>query len=166
MASDCGKEVGTTKNSQSKATDKQNPWWTQSTKFAKSRKSFRYHIWNDCGKPRDGHVYRCYKLSKSKYRHVCRLAFNTRVSKLHTTLNMLYRTKNSKQFWKVVRNTRKDLNDYSKDISIDVLEQHFEQEFSVSSRVITDEMVQEAINKTAEIKCITSTCKTGSQRCI
>ena len=51
---------------------------------------------------------------------------------------MLYRTKNSKQFWKVVGNTRKDLND----ISIDVLEQYFEQKFSVSSRVITDEMVQ------------------------
>ena len=91
MASDCV----TKKNSHSKATKKQNPWWTQSTKIAKSRKSFWYHIWSDCGKPRDGHVYRCYKLSKSKYRQACRLAFNTRVSKLHTTLNMLYRTKNS-----------------------------------------------------------------------
>ena len=36
MASDCV----TKKNSQSKATKKQNPWWTQSTKIAKSRKSF------------------------------------------------------------------------------------------------------------------------------
>ena len=138
MASDCV----TKKNSQSKATKKQNPWWTQSTRNSKSRKSIWYHIWSDCGKPRDGHVYRCYKLSKSKYRQTCRLAFNTRVSKLHTTLNMLYRTKNSKQFWKVVGNTRKDLNDCSKDISIDVLEQYFEQKFSVSSRVITEEMVQ------------------------
>ena len=132
MASDCV----TKKNSQSKATK------TQSTKIVKSRKSFWYHIWSDCGKPRDGHVYRCHKISKSKYRQACRLAFNTRVSKLHTTLNMLYRTKNSKQIWKVVRNTRKDLNDCSKDISIDVLEQYFEQKFSVSSRVITEGMVQ------------------------
>ena len=61
MASDCV----TMKNSQSKATTKQNPWWTQSTKIAKSRK-----------------------------------------------------------------------------ISINVLEQYFEQKFSVSSRVITEEMVQ------------------------
>ena len=128
MASDCVIK----KNSQSKATKKQNPWWTQSTKIAISRKSFWYHIWSYCGKPRDGHVYRCYKLSKSKYRQVCRLEFNTRVSKLHTTLNMSYRTKNSKQFWKVVGNTRKDLNDCSKDISIDVLEQYSEQKSSVS----------------------------------
>ena len=39
MASDCV----TKKISQSKATKKQNPWWTQSTEIAKSRKSFWYH---------------------------------------------------------------------------------------------------------------------------
>ena len=55
---------------------------------------------------------------------------------------MLYRTRNSKQFWKVVGNTRKDQNDCSKDISIDVLEKHLEQKFSKSERVATDEIVQ------------------------
>ena len=148
MASDCV----TKKNSQLKAARTQNPWWTQSTKIAKSRKSFWYHIWNDCDKPRDGHVYRCYKLSKSRYRQACRLALNTRVSKLHTTLNMLYRTRNSKQFWKVVGNTRKDQNDCSKDISIDVLEQHFEQKFSQSKRVATDEIVQAQDSIDAKLK--------------
>ena len=80
-------------------------------------------------------------LSHDLYPNI-RLAFNTRVSKLQTTLNMLYRTRNSKQFWKVVGNTRKDQNDWSKDISIDVLEQHFELKFSQSKRVATDEIVQ------------------------
>ena len=125
---------------------------TQSIKIAKSGKSFWYHIWSDCDKPRDGHVYRCYKLSKSKYRQACRLASNTRVSKLHTTLNMLYRTKNSKQLWKVVGNTRKDLNDCSKTLSINVLEQYFEQKFFGSSRVITDEMVQAQDRIDAKLK--------------
>ena len=138
MASDCVAK----KISPPKSTKKQNPWWTHSTKVAKSRKSFWYHVWNDCGKPRDGHVYRCYKLSKSRYRQACRLAFNTRACRLHTSLNLLYRTKNSKQFWKVVGNMRRDTNDCSKDISIDVLEQYFEQKFSVSNRVVTEEMLQ------------------------
>ena len=125
-------------------------------------------------------MYGCYKLSKSRYRQACRLAFNTRVSKLHTSLNMLCRTRNSKHFWKLVGNTRREANDCSKDISIDVLEQYFEQKFSVSNRVVTAEMIQaqdridaqlkrvnthgasdiqqsETINKAAETECITST---------
>ena len=71
---------------------------------------------------------------------------------VHTTLNMLYRTKNSKQLWKVVGNTRKDLNDCSKTLSIDVLEQYFEQKFFGSSRVITDEMVQAQDRIDAKLK--------------
>ena len=134
MASNCVAK----KISQPKSTKKQKPWWTHSTKVAKSRKSFWYHIWNDCNKPRDGHVYSCYKLSKSRYRQACRLAFNTRVTKLHTSINMLCRTRNSKQFWKLVGNTRREANDCSKDISIDVLEKYFEQKFSVSNRVVTE----------------------------
>ena len=126
MASDCVAK----KTSQPKSTNPPPPpqklWWKHSTKMAKSRNSFWYHVWNDCGKPRDGHVYKCYKLSKSRYRQACRLAFNTRACKLHTSLNMLCRTRNSKQFWKVVGNTRREANDSSKDISIDVLEQYFE----------------------------------------
>ena len=30
--------------------------------MATSRKSFWYHVWNDCGKPRDGHVYRHWRI--------------------------------------------------------------------------------------------------------
>ena len=91
-------------------------------------------------------------LSKSRYRQACRLALNTRVSKLHTSLNMLCRTKNSKQFWKLVGNTRREANDCSKDISIDVLEQYFEQKFSVSNRVVTAEMIQAQDRIDAQLK--------------
>ena len=88
---------------------------------------------------------------------------------------MLCRTRNSKQFWKLVGNTRRESNDCSKDISIDVLEQYFELKFFVSSRVITAEMIQAqdrtyaklkrqsihkeqvTSNREAETECITST---------
>ena len=50
------------------------------------------------------------------------------------------------------RKTTKDLNDCSKDISIDVLEQHFEQKFSHSKRVATDEIVQAQESLDAKLK--------------
>ena len=36
---------------------RRTPWWTASTKIAKSRKTFWYRIWNCNGKPRSGYLY-------------------------------------------------------------------------------------------------------------
>ena len=60
---------------------RRTPWWTASTKIAKSRKTFWYRIWNCNGKPRSGHVYDSYKLAKCTYRRACREAFNTNMSR-------------------------------------------------------------------------------------
>ena len=58
---------------------KRRPWWSASTKLSKNRKSLWYGIWVSCNKPREGYVYMCYKLAKTRCRQVCRKAFNQRV---------------------------------------------------------------------------------------
>ena len=82
---------------------KRRLWWTASTKLAKNRKSLWHSIWKSCDKSRAGYVYICYKIAKTKYRQACRIAFNTRNASSFRTLNTLYRTQDSKKFWKIVR---------------------------------------------------------------
>ena len=119
---------------------KQRPWWTASTKLAKNRKSLWYSIWKSCDKPRAGYVYICYKLAKTKYRQACRMAFNTRNANSFRTLNTLYRTQDSKQFWKIVRKRRRNCNDPSSDIELQTLVNYYTDKFApptVTSDIIT-----------------------------
>ena len=93
-------------NTQSKvhtSNSRYTPWWTNSTQIAKNRKSSWYGIWSSCNKPRDGYVYVCYKLAKTKYRQACRLAFNTRVKSSFHRLNFLYNISDSKKIWNIIR---------------------------------------------------------------
>ena len=83
------------------------PWWTNSTQIAKNRKSLWYCIWSSCDKPRDGYVYVCYKLAKTRYRQACRLAFTKRLRRSFHRLNFLYTINNSKKFWNTVRKCRR-----------------------------------------------------------
>ncbi len=121
---------------------KSSPWWSQSTKMAKNRKSLWYGIWSSCGKPRSGHVYNCYKLAKSAYRQAYRLAFNTKVNSTFSTLNRLHKTNNSKKFWGIVKQTRRcNTNDQSDEINLDTLMNYYTSKFShpgADSPVIRD----------------------------
>ena len=134
---------------------KQRPWWTASTKLAKNRKSLWYSIWKSCDKPRAGYVYICYKLAKTKYRQACRMAFNTRNA---SSFRTLYRTQDSKKFWKIVRKRRRNCNDPSSDIELQTLVNYYTNKFApptVTSDIITAS--QEYIREKQEKRSVYNT---------
>ena len=122
---------------------RRTPWWTAPTKIAKSRKTFWYRIWICNGKPRSGHVYDSYKLAKCTYQRACREAFNTNVRQTYRTLNRLQKTKDSNQFWNVIKRSKQQgkCSDVSLPIDLKSLNNYFEQKFSpptVQSEAITE----------------------------
>ena len=54
----------------------QNSWWSEDCTLAKQKNKFWFTIWCKNGRPREGHVYACYKKAKYKYRKICRQAVN------------------------------------------------------------------------------------------
>ena len=68
------------------------------------------------------------------------MAFNTRNANSFRTLNTLYRTQDSKQFWKIVRKKRRNCNDPSSDIELQTLVNYYTDKFApptVTSDIIT-----------------------------
>ena len=124
---------GNTQSTEQTSKSRSTPWWTNSTQIAKNRKSLWYSIWSSCDKPRDGYVYVCYKLAKTKYRQACRLAFNTRVRSSFHRLNFLYNINDSKKFWNIIRKCRRATNDPSSDIALSSLVNYYSEKFSMSS---------------------------------
>ena len=84
-----------------------------------------------CDKPRNGYVYVCYKLAKTKYRQACRLAFNERLRSSFYMLNFLYTINNSKKFLNTVRKCRRATNDPSSDIALSSLVKYYSEKFSM-----------------------------------
>ena len=52
------------------------------------------------------YVYDSYKLAKCTHRRACREAFNTNIRQTYRTLNRLQKTKNSNQFWYVMKQSK------------------------------------------------------------
>ena len=53
------------------------------------------------------------------------MAFNSRIASSFRTLNTLYRTQDSKTFWKIVRKRRRNCNDQSSDIELKTLVNYY-----------------------------------------
>ena len=65
-----------------------------------------HHIWKQCGRPNSGIVYDSYKTAKRNYRKVCNKAINNKVKLSFKTLDQLYKSRSSKQFWNVIRKSK------------------------------------------------------------
>ena len=58
------------------------------------------------------------------------MAFNTRNVSSFRTLNTLYRTQDSKKFWRIVRKRRRNCNDLSSDIELQTLVNYYTDKFA------------------------------------
>ena len=68
------------------------------------------------------------------------MAFNTRYASSFRTLNTLYRTQDSKKFWKIVRKRSRNCNDPSSDIELQTLVNYCTDKFApptATSDIIT-----------------------------
>ena len=51
-------------------------WWNTNCSAAKSRVKFWYGIWVSYNRPRQGHVFSCYKIAKKSFRRLCKEAMD------------------------------------------------------------------------------------------
>jgi len=66
---------------------KSNSWWNKDCLVTRDRQRFGFRIWKDCGRPRQGHVYLCYKSAKKVYRSTCNQAMSGNLNQLSSQLN-------------------------------------------------------------------------------
>ena len=99
-----------------KSRKKQNQWWNIDCTAAKNRNKVWFNIWKQCGRPKSGQVYKCYKLAKYKFRRMCRSAVNQVNRNKYEMLSTLQSSKKVGQLWNNIQTLRKantiQQNDY------------------------------------------------------
>ncbi len=93
-------------------------------------------IWKACGRPHEVQVYLCYNFAKKLYRSTCNQAMNGSLNQLSSNLNTLYRGRNLKKFWNLIRSTKTQRSSYD-DIDMSKLKKYFNIKFS-ESQCISD----------------------------
>ena len=107
----------------------QNSWWSEDCTLAKQKNKFWFTIWCKNGRPREGHVYACYKKAKYKYRKICRQAVNKSSRHKYNLISHLRSASNKKQFWNRINKLRK-APQYKSGITLNTLTDHFKNKFS------------------------------------
>ena len=93
-------------------------WWSNDCLISRDRQRFWFRIWISCDRPREGHIFECYKLAKKTYRKACRMAVNSLSINRIIKLNYYQRQKDSKKLWNLIR--RNKINKASSDNSDDI----------------------------------------------
>ena len=109
-------------------------WWDTSCTIARDKLKFWFSIWKSCGRPRQGHIYECYKSVKYKFRNACRTSVNEKIIANLNNCDNLYKQRNMSSFWNVIKQLRK--NKSTKDyecISLDKFVTYFENKFSYNT---------------------------------
>ena len=119
----CSSSIFTSKRGRKK-------WWTDDCTDARRHNRLFHYIWKSCGRPSDGNVYECYKLTRKEFRRCCRRAVNDRSKQTYKLIEKLYKEKTPAKMWNVIRKT-KSSNENTDGISLDTLVDHFKQKFSI-----------------------------------
>jgi len=76
-------------------------------------------IWKSCDRPRQGHIYDCYKLAKKSHRKMCRESMTRQNISVFRKLNNDLSCGRFKQFWNLVRKCKSNTSTSQNDISIE-----------------------------------------------
>ncbi len=82
-----------------------------------------------CGRPREGHVYQCYKMAKKAFRSAWRKAINCELSSRFNNINIHALSRNGNKFWKEVRKVTRGNIDCRDVIDTELLVNRFEEMF-------------------------------------
>ena len=140
---------------------KQGPksFWTPALSEARDRKRFWWRVWKENGRPRSGHVYDCYKLSKLYFRTACRRNIKSMQNHNKDILISMFRQNNSKSFWNIINKKRRKNN--TSNLKIDDFTKHFSEilnppcpsAFSKEQQEISDRVgTHYKMNKHSQIK--------------
>ena len=116
-------------------------WWNRDCTLAKRQNGLFYYIWKESCRPSSGTIYETYKAAKRKYRKTCKKAMDNIITIPYKTLDYLHKSKNSKQFWNVIRKS-KTFTSNSNAITNTDLSNHFREKMSSSAR--TTEYIRNA----------------------
>ena len=84
------------------------PWWNKECFKARRRNRLFHYLWKEAGRPSSSNVYETYKSAKRHYRQTCHKAMQNKIAMPFKTLDRLHSAKNSKQFWNIVRKSKKN----------------------------------------------------------
>ena len=104
-------------------------WWNNDCAVAKRRNVLFHHIWKESGCPSQGIIYDSYKCAKKSYRKACRSAVKTQCSTSFKLIDSLYKAKDSKSLWNIIRKTKESIT-HTDAISMEKLEAYFKEKFS------------------------------------
>ena len=76
-------------------------YWCPELSKLRDKKRFWWHLWVDCGRPRQGSVYDCYKGIKKMFRRTD--CMNKMLQSSFNKFNELYYRKNLQAFWQYVK---------------------------------------------------------------
>ena len=118
------------KESVSEASDKPKahftpkPYWCPELSEARNRKRFWWRLWVDCGRPREGATYECYKGVKKMFRRLSRECMDKVLNNGFTKFNELYYKKNLHAFWLHVKRSRRHFVNSA--LKVETLATHYE----------------------------------------
>ena len=118
-----------------KSRKKQNHWWNIDCTAAKNRNKVWFNIWKQCGRPKTGQVYKCYKLAKCNFRRMCRSAVNQVNRNKYEMLSTLQSSQKVGQLWNNIRKLRKANTIQQNVITLNTLSNHFAKKFSNHTKV-------------------------------
>ena len=107
-------------------------WWNRDCTLAKRRNGLFYYIWKESGRPSSGTIYETYKAAKRQYRKTCKKAMDNIITIPYRTLDNLHKSKNSKQFWNVIRKSKMCTSNSNVITNTD-LSNHFREKLSSSA---------------------------------
>ena len=108
---------------------KKKHWWNSDCLYNRDRQRFWFGLWKAAGRPRDGHVFACYKMAKKSYRDACRLAVNTGIGMTYKQLDYLKGHRNINKFWNLVRQSKCTSGPTDSDISLHSLHDYYQTKF-------------------------------------
>ena len=109
---------------------KKKHWWNDDCLVSRDRQRFWFKIWVSCDRPREGHIYDCYKLAKKTYRKACRIAINSLSLNKILRLNYYHGHHRTKKFWNLIRKNKCNSNKTSDDINIETLSKYYKNKFN------------------------------------
>jgi len=125
-----------------------SPHWTKSCSQARDRHRLWHSIYKDNGRPSEGIVYDCYKMSKTQFRQACRTAVNDSKSQQIADLCATYKHCKTGTFWNKLKRMGENSSRPEYDITITELSAHFRNKFKCSDFDATceGEQLHEEVN--------------------
>ena len=82
-------------------------YWCPELTQLKNKKKFWWHIWTECGRPKDNVVHECYKSVKKLFRKVSRQCMRNELDICFNKVNSYFNERKMTYFWNGIKNLKR-----------------------------------------------------------